>query len=582
MSKGDTATAEASFKRAIATDPRSMTARLALANLYWSTNRPSLAESTIKEAIALEPANPMANKFLAGFYLGARRYKEAEAPLQAVASSGGWLEQLSLADYYSRLSRFKDARAIYEKLAAGTTGASAAKVRLASLGMLSGNLDEARRITEEVLAKEPDNVEALIGRAQIEFKEGKIAESLATARLAAKAGPDAPLAHFVLGKMLQSQHQLDEAKAAFEDALRAFSGFAPANVELARVAILQNRPEDAVRFAQAAIDRVPSFGDAHLLLARAHLLAGNPEGADAPLRLMKANFPDSAVVLAEVGRLHLAKGERAAARTALNAAVTKDPVLPAAVETLVGMDVQEKRVDAARARLDSAVAQAPANAELQLMAARLFATTFGDRAAAEAAVKRVLGVEPNNLTAFDVLARIYATSANLPAATAEFEKLAERQPRSVGNHTAVGVLYQLRGDIDKAKAAYERALSIDARAGVAANNLANIYADRNENLDVALDLAKTAKTALPQSHEVDDTLGWLYYKKGQGPQAVKTLKAAVSAQPDNALYLYHLGAAQALIRDRAGARQSLERALKLQANFPGADEARKLLDSLKN
>jgi tetratricopeptide (TPR) repeat protein len=582
MGKGDTASAEASFKRAIAADPKSVSARLALANLYWSSNRPSLAESTIKEALVLEPANQLANKFLAGFYLGSRRLKEAEAPLQAVAAAGGWREQLALGDYYSRLSRFNDAKAIYDKLADGTAGASAAKVRLASLGMLSGNLEEARRITTEVLTREPNNVEALIGRAQIEFREGRVAESLATARMATSAGPQVPLAHFVLGKMLQSQHQMDEAKAAFENALKAFSGFAPANVELARIAILQNRPQDAIRFAQAAIDRVPSFGDAHLLLARAHLLAGNPDGADAPLRLMKANFPDSAIVLAEVGRLHLAKGDRAAARTALNAAITKDPVLPAAVEALVGMDIQEKRVDAARARLDSAVAQAPANAELQLMAARMFATTFGDRPAAEAAVKRVLAAQPNNLTAFDVLARIYATSADLPAATAEFEKLAERQPRSVGNHTAIGVLYQLRGDLDKAKAAYERALSIDGRAGVAANNLANIYADRNENLDVALQLAKTAKAALRDSHEVDDTLGWLYYKKGQAREALTPLKAAVSAQPDNALYLYHLGAAQALARDRSGARQSLERALKLQSNFPGADDARKILESLKN
>jgi Tfp pilus assembly protein PilF len=49
------ARAEAEFKRAVAADPKSVPARLALANLYWSTNRRPEAEAAIKEASALGP-----------------------------------------------------------------------------------------------------------------------------------------------------------------------------------------------------------------------------------------------------------------------------------------------------------------------------------------------------------------------------------------------------------------------------------------------------------------------------------------------------------------------------------------------
>ncbi len=176
---------------------------------------------------------------------------------------------------------------------------------------------------------------------------------------------------------------------------------------------------------------------------------------------------------------------------------------------------------------------------------------------------------------------MYVQANNLPAATAEFEKLAQRQPKSVANQTAVGLLYHLQNKLDQAKAAYERALALDPRAPVAANNLAQLYVDRNENLDVALQLAQTAKAGLPNAHEVDDTLGWIYYKKGMAGPAVTSLKQAVAAQPENAVYLYHLGAAYALNKDKANARQTLEKALKLQPDFPGADDARKILDSLK-
>jgi tetratricopeptide (TPR) repeat protein len=145
----------------------------------------------------------------------------------------------------------------------------------------------------------------------------------------------------------------------------------------------------------------------------------------------------------------------------------------------------------------------------------------------------------------------------------------------------VGTLLQLQGKLDEAKVQYEKVLGLDNRAAAASNNLAQLYVDRNENLDVALQLAQTAKAGMPASHEVDDTLGWIYYKKGAAPLAITSLKQAVAAAPANAVYLYHLGAAYALNKDKVNARQTLEKALKLQPGFPGADDARKILDSLK-
>ena len=50
-----------------------------------------------------------------------------------------------------------------------------------------------------------------------------------------------------------------------------------------------------------------------------------------------------------------------------------------------------------------------------------------------------------------------------------------------------------------------------------------------------LQLAQTAKAQLPNRHEVDDTLGWIYYKKGLSSMAVETLKTSTHAaarQPD--------------------------------------------------
>ena len=134
----------------------------------------------------------------------------------------------------------------------------------------------------------------------------------------------------------------------------------------------------------------------------------------------------------------------------------------------------------------------------------------------------------------------------------------------------------------EAKPRYEKALELDSHAAVAANNLAQMYADGNENLDVALQLAQTAKAGLPKAPEVDDTLGWVYYKKGLSALAIASLKQCAAADPQNPSYLYHLGLAYSQNGDKVLARQTLERALKIQPDFAGADEARKVIGSTKS
>jgi Flp pilus assembly protein TadD len=115
---------------------------------------------------------------------------------------------------------------------------------------------------------------------------------------------------------------------------------------------------------------------------------------------------------------------------------------------------------------------------------------------------------------------------------------------------------------------------------VAANNLAWIYAQSGGNLDVALQLAETATRKLPDSPEVSDTLGFIYYKKGLFPQAIRVLNSAVEKDGKNPGFHYHLGLALAKSGDKAGATEHLTRALSLKPDFEGAADARELLKTL--
>jgi Flp pilus assembly protein TadD len=145
----------------------------------------------------------------------------------------------------------------------------------------------------------------------------------------------------------------------------------------------------------------------------------------------------------------------------------------------------------------------------------------------------------------------------------------------------LATIAHLQGTTDAAAATYRKALAIDPHASVAANNLAWLYAERGGNLDVALQLAQTAKRDMPQQPEVNDTLGWIYYKKNLPQIAVSALQDSVAAAPGNATFQYHLGLTYARLGDKVKARAALERALQLDAQFDGAADARRVLAGLE-
>jgi Flp pilus assembly protein TadD len=144
----------------------------------------------------------------------------------------------------------------------------------------------------------------------------------------------------------------------------------------------------------------------------------------------------------------------------------------------------------------------------------------------------------------------------------------------------VGMLLEMQKKLPEARAKYEQIIAIDPHAAVAANNLAWIYAESGENLDVALRLAQTAKSRMPDRAEVNDTLGWIYHKKGLGSQAVVALRDAVDKDPQNASFQYHLGMAHAATGDAVQARAALQKALLLASEFDGAAEAKAALSKL--
>ena len=246
---------------------------------------------------------------------------------------------------------------------------------------------------------------------------------------------------------------------------------------------------------------------------------------------------------------------------------------------MVATDFAEGHKAQARARIEAALESSPDNAALRMLAGRTF-STLNDLPRAEAELRKAIQLDPSSLAAYSLLGKVYIAQRKLDDATREFDTVAQKDPRALGARTMAAMLADAQGRHDDARARYERILQADPHAAVAANNLAWIYASDGGNLDVALQLAQTAKAALPDSPEVNDTLGWVYCQKKLYTLAVPQLTAAVRRNPENPVYKYHLGVAYAGAGDTEHAKKALQDALALHANFPGADDAKKVLGSL--
>jgi tetratricopeptide (TPR) repeat protein len=580
LARGNTAEAERELRRAVELDPASATSHLSLAAFLLQTNRAPEAESALLAAHKLDPRAVLTNRALAIFYrvtnpARAEPYFVTLSELSPDGSGG-----LALADYYIAMRRPVDARRVLDGLMGNERLFAETRRRVAALLAAEKKPAEAQAILGEVLAKQPDDVGALLLRARLLDLEGKPGEAMTAVQAALKADPNSVEGHYAQGELHAKGGRTDEAIAAFNEVLRLNPRVAGAQLELARLNLAKvGGAATGVDYAQQVLAQQPGNPLAQLTLARGLLMQGDVARAERELAPLLTRFPKAPSVLAQMGNVLVAKRDAAGARQRYEQALALDSDHLEALAGLTALDVAARRFDSARGRIDAKLAERPNQPALIELAARA-ALAANDSAGAERLLRRLIDVAPERLGAYSLLARIYVQGNKLEAARTELTRLAEKQERAVGARTLIGMLYEYEGRADEARKVYEQVLAAEPTAAVAANNLAWMMAERNENLDLALKYAQAAKAALPEQAEVSDTLGWVYYKKDLSALAVEPLRHAISKDPKNAAYHYRLGLVYLKTGDTAQARRSLQQALTLNPTFEHAADAKSKLGAL--
>src|SRR5688572_2096905 len=578
--RGEQEQAEAAFKKAVELEPKSIAARLTYAQYLMIAKRTDEAETELKAALALEPDNLLINRVMAVFYIALKRTPEAEPYLARLAKETDATAQLSLAQLYLASNRVDEGRKLLQGLAArDDSNFETATLLLARVAFVRDERPAAYSLVRQVLDKRPGSTPALVMQASFFLAESRLPDALRAATAATGADASSADAFLVLADARRAMRQIVEAKSAYTEVLKLRPTDGRAQVALSELNLLTGNVEEARRFAEQAAASAPQAVPARAAVAKAAVLARDFARAEREISSLLAEYPKFSEAHVLLGMLRMAEKDVSAAERAFSTAVDLRPASAEAAAGLMDVDFAAGRTASARDRADKIVENPSATVVGLILAAKAY-QRLNNPERVEQVLRRAMQTDPSRSEPYVMLGQLYIQQRRIDQALREFQEVAQRQPTSVGAHTLVGALLHQQNRRGEAKAAYRKTLSIDRTAPVAANNLAWMMMEDNENIDEALQLAQAAKGRLPDSTDVADTLGWLYFKKGLSSRAIDELKPAVEKDPGNAGYRYHLGFVYAESGYFRQAQETLRAAVKLNPKAPEAAEAQKVLARL--
>ncbi len=551
-----------------------------------------------------------------------------------------------LAQAYSGAERHNKATAILERAAAMRPNDAAIATKLAVARANRGQMDTALADLANVF--ENSNYEPVAGLrlATLHLNRGEVEQARAVAEVLHKQDPDNLTFLNLLGITEVGLNRLDAGRILFERALELDPDFSPGRLNLAKIDRLQGNYLAAESIYNQLLSDDPTNAKLMLELARTSEAAGDRKQALIWARDAVAADRESFEIAGFLIDLYLKEKDYEAAA---NLAYEQEKLYPENLyvlgKQLTILDAQQdfanmrtvlKRM-AAAARFDvdwlleigdrqayagypndahysfSKVLQAdPYNLKAQFWLGEL-ELKMGKPGDAHKRAVTILERYPDSGFGYLMLGNVQAARRQFADAVQSFRDAMDRDPRAdtalklhqalrfAGEADAAETVlknwlknepdamwaqealadhYRQVGKLKLAQQHYERFLKRQPRDAGANNNLA-IVLQKMDQPDAALRTARRAYELAPENPLINDTLGWLLVNTGDVEEGLRFLREARA----RAAYLpeirYHLAVALGKQGRTDEALAEVEAALKSERPFEGRADARTLAERLR-
>jgi len=206
------------FEQIVALQPKDVEDRMVLGQLYTVKHEPEKAEKEFKAAQAIEPESEEVVLNLARLYAESGDLQHAAKVIEGVPENDRTAKmELALGAAYDQLKRPKDAIAAYQRANDMEPGDAHTIDSLAAALLGDEQLDQALKQYKELAQADPENsAEALVHIGEIERRQGKYEDALATIRKARKQDSTSLEAGYNEGLLLDVLGRFDEAAHVYE------------------------------------------------------------------------------------------------------------------------------------------------------------------------------------------------------------------------------------------------------------------------------------------------------------------------------------------------------------------------------
>ena len=146
----------------------------------------------------------------------------------------------------------------------------------------------------------------------------------------------------------------------------------------------------------------------------------------------------------------------------------------------------------------------------------------------------------DNYSVHYLLGTSYFQIKDLPNSEIYLLKALKIFPGSRACKHTLAMIYDQIGSWFKSDSLYLDLISTDSSDAQAYNNYAYSLVERNDNLEIALEMSVIANKIEPKSAPYLDTLGWIYFKLDQYDKALEYVQESFSLDNKNPVILEHL------------------------------------------
>ncbi len=437
----------------------------------------------------------------------------------------------------------------------------------------TGQLDEAVEAGQNALARFPYNEEILMVLGGILASQGKVEEAITHYDRISRVASGNAQAPLLKGSLLEGLERFDQAFEEYKKAALIESKNPLVQFYLGRAYLRANQLPEAEKSLETAVSLKPN-----LLQARHHLAwvlerQGRTVEALKEYGLLLKLTPDNEHIKNRVSQLHSSGSlgqNPSQGFEAIPSGLAKQPDIHMRIATIYfeqtlymraldefqlvlakhdykGPHVLMARIYETHGRLDKAIEEfeklrklEPQSLDLLLYTARLYSLMKKTQKSV-ALLNEAIAIEPENDQLHHSLALAYMALNKNGEAIATMRKALALNSQKDSYYFELGALMEKAGDYKGAIANMRQAIELNPLHSNAHNFLGYMYALEGHNLDQALEHLKKALTIQPRNGYFLDSLGWIYFKKGESEKALTQIqKAMIYTEPDPVLY-DHLG-----------------------------------------